>query len=116
MQIHEFNHEYKLCQRLMVIRAACSVAVLFAAMGIAVLTRRLFGDSASLIVPLIMFGVGLPLMLTGFYYADRTFRKFPRLICSNCDGSLYRSKSVVVATGNCPTCGRRVLSDDSIGT
>ena len=100
----------------MAVRMVCSAAVIFAALAIAALVGSFFPDFARLITPLIIFGVGLPLMLLGFYYADNSYKEFQRLICSHCKGNLHRNKSVVVATGNCPICGRRVLVDESIGT
>ena len=44
-----------------------------------------------------------------------SYQEFPQLFCYNCDGNLLASRSIVIATGNCPNCGRRVLHDDTIG-
>lgn len=60
--------------------------------------------------------IGFPLMLIGFRKADVTYKEFSDLVCQHCQGGLYQSKSVIIATGNCPSCGRRVVKDDAIGT
>ena len=46
---------------------------------------------------------------------NRTYREYPMLFCYNCDSNLLTSKSIVIATGNCHSCGRKVIHDDSIG-
>ena len=116
MTVDEYNTEYARCQRSMIWRMVCSIAIIFASLALANGVRYFGGDLADILAPAIVFAVGFPIMLFGFYLVDRTYRKFPALICPHCGGSLSRAKSVIVATGNCPSCGRRVLKDDSIGT
>jgi hypothetical protein len=94
---------------------AGAIAVMFVALGIANLVRLANPNLADILAPVVMFFVGFPLMLLGFYHADRTYLKYPQLICPYCQGNLSRSRSVIIATGNCPSCGRRVLADDAIG-
>lgn len=116
MTIAEYLDAWKLCQRLVMRRVVGSVATIFGAMGVAGIVRLYNPLLADIVAPLIMFAVGVPLMLYGFSQADRAYRKFPGLVCPHCGGNLSRAKSVVIATGNCPHCGRRVLHDAMIGT
>jgi hypothetical protein len=71
---------------------------------------------ADALSPIIIFAFGLPVMLYCFMRIDRLYRKFPSLVCPHCGGNLTQNKAVIIATGNCTSCGRRVLTDDSIGT
>jgi hypothetical protein len=94
---------------------AGAIAVMFVALGIATIVRLFNPNLADILAPIVMFLVGFPLMLLGFYHADRTYLRYPQLICPYCQGNLSRAKSVIIATGNCSSCGRRVLADDAIG-
>ncbi len=116
MTIAEYNTEFARCQRRMVWRMVYSIGIIFVALALANGVRYLDDDFANLLAPIIIFAVGVPIMLIGFYHVDRTYRKFPEMICPHCDGNLSRAKSVIIATGNCPSCGRRVLADGAIGT
>ena len=115
MTVDEYKAEFARCQHLMIWRMVYSVAVIFGALGLAGCVRYYDSDLADIIAPAIIFAVGFPLMLFGFHRVDRTYQKFPGLICPHCGGSLSRAKSIIIATGNCPSCGRRILKDDSIG-
>ena len=116
MTVAEYKAEFAKCQTRLTWRMAGSIAVIFAMLGIAGIVRYNNPELADTIAPIIVFAVGLPLMLLGFVHADRTYRRYPCLVCPHCDGNLARQKSVIIATGNCPNCGRRVLADASIGT
>jgi len=94
---------------------AGAIAAMFVAIGVANLVRLFNPDLADIVAPIVIFAIGFPIMLLGFYHADRTYLRFPNLICPHCQGNLSRAKHVIIATGNCPSCGRRVLSDDAIG-
>jgi hypothetical protein len=116
MNVADYNAEFARCQRRMVWRMVYSIAIIFVALALANGVRYLGGDLADILAPIIIFAVGFPIMLLGFYHVDRTYRKFPALMCPHCDGNLSRARSVIIATGNCPSCGRRVLDDAVIGT
>lgn len=116
MTITEFNRELAQFQRRLSWRFFFAIAPLFIAFGIAGIVRSYNPELADIAAPIIVFAIGVPIMLLGFVYADRTYKKHPALMCPYCDRTLSRAKSIVVATGNCPNCGRRVLTDDTIGT
>ena len=100
----------------MALRMALSIAALFSTLLLGFACRALFAPVAQAIVGPVSFAIGFPLLLFGFHLTDRTYREFLKLICPYCDHSLFNSKSVIIATGNCPACGRRVLKDGQIGT
>jgi hypothetical protein len=54
--------------------------------------------------------------LFNLYQIERFYRKIPGLVCEHCDATLARPKSIVIATGACPTCGQRVLDDHWVST
>ncbi|GEM_PF-6339177 len=116
MNVAEYNTEVGRCQRQLSWRMACAIAPMFAALSVAGIVRYNNPGLADILAPIIMFAIGFPIMLLGFVRADRTYRNFPALVCPHCDGNLSRMKSVIIATGNCPNCGRRVLNDSAIGT
>ena len=115
MTVAEYTSECARCQRKLMWRMAGAIAAIFVAIGVANLVRLFDPDLAGIVTPIVMCLVGFPVMLLGFYRADRTHLKFPLLVGPHCDGNLSRAKSVIIATGNCPSCGRRVLTDDAIG-
>ncbi|MFN7730308.1 MAG: hypothetical protein ACK5OB_00290 [Pirellula sp.] len=55
-------------------------------------------------------------VLFNFYRIENYYRKIPGLVCEHCDATLARPKSIVIATGSCPTCGERVLDDHWVTT
>ena len=116
MKIAEFHKEHRNCQKRMALRMTLSFGTLFFALLLGFVSGVFFGPVAQAVVGPICVAVGFPLLLFGFHLSDRTYRDFSSLTCPHCDGSLFKSKSVIVATGNCPTCGRRVLKDGQIGT
>ncbi|MEM0924967.1 MAG: hypothetical protein AAGJ83_02925 [Planctomycetota bacterium] len=115
MTIEEYKAEVKRHDTATFLRMLASIAILFV-FGAAVAIIRFFDDTLGTVLAPIFMCVGFPLMFLGFRQADRTYRGFPALICRHCDGSIARNSATVIATGNCPNCGRRVLADDSIGT
>jgi len=116
MNIPEYNDECSRCQRTVMWRMMLAIGAMFGAIGITLIIRYNNAAVGDILGPIILALVGFPIMLLGFVHADRAYQKFSSLICPHCDGSLAREKSIIIATGNCPTCGRRVLSDSSIGT
>ncbi len=115
MTVAEFNAEFARCQRKMIVRMVYAIGIMFVALAIAGGVPYFDRNLADIATPFIIFAIGFPAMLFGFYRVDRVYREFPSMICPHCDGNLARSKSVTIATGNCPNCGRRVLHDTSIG-
>ena len=116
MTIVEYKAETARFQRFQMTRLATGIAALFVTMAIAGVVRYNDPVLADILAPVIVFVIGLPVMLFFLWTADRGYRKYPALVCGHCEGNLYQSKSVVIATGNCPHCGRRVLADATIGT
>ena len=116
MTIEEYLQVLRKHDHQMARRVVYSVTGIFVFLAIAGALRACAPLLADICAPILIFLIGLPLMLFGFRRADLTYRCFSNLICPHCDQSLARSKSVVIATGNCPNCGRRVLRDDRIGT
>jgi hypothetical protein len=49
--------------------------------------------------------------LFNLYRIDNYFRRVPGLVCPSCDSTLAKHKSIVLATGSCPSCENRVLED-----
>lgn len=115
MTVTEYNAECARCQRRLGWRMVFAIVAILVAIGAANVVRLFDPSLADIVAPIVMLLVGFPTMLFGFYHADRTYLKFPLLICPHCEGNLSRAKSVIIATGNCPSCGRRVLHDNAIG-
>lgn len=107
---HVRRHESAILRRML-----ASVSVILIFLGIGILVRLYDDDLADILAPILIFVFGMPLMITGFWWTDRTYRSFPELVCRHCGESLARPRSTVIATGNCPHCGRRVLDDTTIG-
>ncbi len=116
MTIDDYKAQVALHDKAIVKGMVGSLSVMFVSLGAAGLVRYYDDGIADLVAPVIIFLVGFPLMLYGFTRVDRTYRRFPTLICPHCEGTLARPKATVIATGNCPSCGRRVLADATIGT
>lgn len=115
MTVIEYKTQVKMHEHAMAIGALFPIAAIFVPLVVA-LTVRMFNESvASFLAPGFLLVLGLPLLLYGFWRVDRMYKRFPILICVHCSGSLARAKSTVIATGNCPNCGRRVLDDETIG-
>jgi len=100
----------------MAIRMICAISAIFVALGIGGAIRWYVDAIGSVATPIVVCFIGLPLMIFGIWRAGKTYRGFPNLLCRYCSHSLARAKATVIATGNCPNCGRRVLDDDTIGT
>ncbi len=116
MNLDEFKAEVARHDTTIMKRMVLSISVMFAALAVAGILGSLEIKGAAFIGPAVVFLLGAPLMLYGFQRVDRAYRKFPALICPHCQGSLARSKPIVIATGNCPHCGREVVTDAAIGT
>ncbi len=53
----------------------------------------------------------IPVMFAGFWWLHRLSKKTPELLCPHCKKSIVGMRHIVVATKNCPHCGRRVLAE-----
>ena len=85
-------------------------------LGIVPIARYYISGMGS-IARIVVIAVALPLLVLAFAYANRAYRRYPTLVCSHCQGNLsHRTQFVVIASGNCPHCGRRALIDPVIGT
>jgi hypothetical protein len=116
MTVDEYKSEVRRHDTATIIRMVASVSVIFASLAVAGAIRFYDDALADILAPIVIFLIGTPLMIYGCRCVDRTYRKFPSLICPHCDGTIARPKTTVIATGNCPNCGRNVLSDARIGT
>ncbi|MDV6030210.1 MAG: hypothetical protein F9B45_08900 [Phycisphaera sp. RhM] len=116
MTVDEYKAEVRQHDIATVVRMVASLAIIFAALAVAGVIRYYDDALADVLAPIVIFTIGTPLMIYGFTRVDRTYRRFPALICPHCDGTIARPKSTVIATGNCPNCGRNVLADATIGT
>ena len=116
MNIDEYKSELQRHDTATIVRLVASLGIVFAFLAIAGAIRYYDDALADILAPILIFMIGAPLMIYGFTRVDRTYRRFPLLICPHCDGTIARPRSTVIATGNCPNCGRSVLTDDTIGT
>lgn len=116
MTIDQYKSVLRQHDTAIVVRMVASLAIIFSSLAIAVAIRTFDDALADILAPIVIFMIGTPLMIYGFARADRVYRKFPTLICAHCAGSIARPKSTVIATGNCPNCGRKVLADATIGS
>ena len=116
MTVIEYKSQVKKHEHAMAIGALFPLAAILVPIVVALTVRTVNEPVASFLAPVFLLFLGLPLMLYGFWRVDRMYKRYPMLICTHCSGSLARAKSTVIATGNCPNCGRRVLDDETIGT
>jgi hypothetical protein len=112
--IDEFRADHELCMKQVhraVILAIGSLGV-FLVLGIAArsATSPFFGAVPAEFVPATCVALGLPLMLFGFWRADQYQKHYPNLHCRHCNKPLLQSARIVIASRNCPSCGRQVLS------
>jgi hypothetical protein len=56
-------------------------------------------------------GIAFVFMITLDFRSRRKLRREPCLSCPHCRRSFFDDASVVIATKNCPRCGKRVLSE-----
>lgn len=84
--------------------------VLFAAVVLVTTNRDLRPVAIGSLVVYVSF------VLYNMYRIENYYRKIPGLVCEHCDATLARPKSIVIATGSCPTCGERVLDDHWVTT
>jgi hypothetical protein len=112
--IEEFRVDHELCTkqiRRAVIWAIGSLGV-FLVLGIAArnAVSPSLGAVAAEFVPAACVALGVPLMLFGFWRADQYQKHYPNLHCRHCNKPLLQSARIVIASRNCPSCGRQVLS------
>jgi DNA-directed RNA polymerase subunit RPC12/RpoP len=119
MTIDEFNEATSQFQRRMLwmfLLGALAVLLLGSLTSWVVQTSRLWltvnfgGPATEIIVGL----VPVPFVLAWFavlFIWDRRAARDPRLRCPYCAKRLDESRRLVVATRNCPHCGRKVLKE-----
>lgn len=110
-KLHVSSHDHA-----MAVRMVCAISAILIALGIGGAIRWYDETVGSVVAPIVVFFIGLPAMIFGIWRVDQTYRRFPALVCHCCSCSLARAKATVIATGNCPNCGRKVLDDETIGT
>lgn len=116
LNINEYKSQVERHEHAKTIVAVVAISAIFVPLGISVAVRMVNEMLAYFVAPVSLLVFGFPLMLYGFWRLDRLYKRFPMLVCVRCKGSIARASSTVIATGNCPNCGRRVLTDDTIGT
>ena len=115
MNVDQYKSAVRKHDAAIAFRMFVSLSIIFAALAVAGAIRLYDDGLADLLAPIVIFLIGAPLMIYGFRWAERTYRRFSCLICPRCDGTIARPRATVIATGNCPNCGRKVLEDDRIG-
>lgn len=112
--IDEFKAEAKACRR------RAGRIVLFVVFGVLVVLvisavvipnnrERRPGQEWIAFVPAAVVLIVVPGMLYGFWRADQYYKNYPRLRCPYCGESLVNLHHTVIASQNCPHCGRQVL-------
>jgi hypothetical protein len=111
--IDEFRSDVERCARRVGWTVAISIGGMFLFLVLAVLAGQIAEDSLgpvpSKFLPPACFLVGLPLMLWGFWRADQHAKRFATLTCRHCAKPLLQSSRIVIASRNCPYCGRPVI-------
>lgn len=116
MTVEDYKEELKRHQASVAKMLVKAISALAVSLIVAGYIRWKDGDLADTLALVVIFLIGGPLMIYGIYRCDQVYRAFPMLICQNCNENLASASSTVIATGNCPNCGRRVLDDPSIGS
>lgn len=70
-----------------------------------------FGEPAAETLEGVVMLLAFPAFMAVILYGDRRASSDPRLRCPHCDKHLEAMSNLVVATRNCPHCGRRVLEE-----
>lgn len=71
----------------------------------------LWGQYAADVAPAVAAGAPLLLGLVIVTIASVAGTKRHRIDCPHCEATLVHSTSIVIASGNCPRCGGRVIDD-----
>ena len=118
--IDEFRADHDQCSQrtLRTLVASIGSLLVFLLLGIAArnVSSAYVGPVATEFLPVACVLVGIPLMLFGFWRADQHQKKFPNLRCRHCAKPLMQSARIVIASRNCPHCGRQVLTPPSDAT
>ena len=113
--IDDFRSDAERCGKRTIRSVFLAIGGMFAFMLLGLGAKALCGSTvgpvAAGFVPAVCFLLGVPLMLYGFWVADRHYKDFPTLQCHNCGKSLFNLHHVVVASRNCPHCGQRVIME-----
>ena len=116
MNVDQYKNEHRACQKRIIWRFFSAVAVMMAILALCIPIRYMVDPFYEPFIGPCCVLTAFPLLIIGIRSADNAYRAFPNLACRHCGIGLFQSKSVIIATGNCPGCGRRVLNDDAIGT
>ena len=112
--IDEFRSDHERCSRRIARTFFISIGGMFAfvllSLGASELFEAEIGPTLSKFLPGGLFAIGVPFMLFGFWWADQHHKKFPNLCCRHCGKSLVQSSGIVIASRNCPHCGRQVVA------
>jgi endogenous inhibitor of DNA gyrase (YacG/DUF329 family) len=73
-------------------------------------TRTFGGPGAEILVGLSPFPAVL-ILIGSLWYAERRLLRDVRLKCPSCGKQIVGMRHLVIATRNCPHCGRRVLQE-----
>jgi hypothetical protein len=84
--------------------------ILLLSVGATELTEETLGPVLSKFLPAAFFVLGVPVMLFGFWRADQQHKRFATLTCPHCAKPLVQSSRIVIASRNCPFCGRQVVA------
>ena len=116
LSVEEFKAAAGAARVRMVVGTALAVAAMFAYFGLLYLLKeyaglRLLRDSTNWRVMAVVYAGMLAVLFGGMWLAVAWGRRDRRVACPLCRGSLMESSRIVVATRNCPHCGRRVLAE-----
>ncbi len=70
-----------------------------------------FGEPASEILLGLTPFPAIPVLLAFIWYGERRASADPRIRCPHCEKVVSQMRAIVVATRNCPYCGRTVLKE-----
>jgi hypothetical protein len=113
--IDEFRSAASTARRRMLLGTLVALLTVFAYFGVIYLLAKFAGvqqlrNGKSTTGLLATVGV-LPVFFGVFALAARWAQSHPHLKCPHCRRSLAESAKLVIATRNCPHCGRRVLAE-----
>ncbi len=116
MNIDEFKSHARSCQSTQIFRLVVLLVPFFMVLAVCKLAVVKSDDIWTKFIPAIVLVLFVPGLVCGAKWVENACRSIAGMLCPNCSKPLTQSKSIVIATGNCPNCGRRVLNDNRIGT
>ncbi len=118
--IDAFNRSARLYLRGMLIVCAITVVLTVVAATIAIRNRdpikawyveRFGAPAAEVLLGAVPWLPSLIVMFGGMYLVERKRGRVQELLCPHCHKQLLGMRHLVIATRNCPYCGRRVVAD-----